>query len=79
MRTTIAIIPEKRIPVLNLYGNAKYVRTRIADRFANGESFPNEQIVRLPRRLGVDKCHCISGVYICSRHFADGSLNQNVI
>lgn len=79
MRTTIGITGAGRI-VLNLYNRCKRdVDCAIGDRQANGDAFAGERAVRLPRRLGVDCCHVVSGQYLRARRHPNGQPNHNVI
>jgi hypothetical protein len=77
MRTAVGVTNGRC--VLNLYGHADRVAMRISDRKADGEAFPSEILVRLPRRLGVDRCHCVSGRYLAPRCHPDGTRNYNVV
>ena len=80
MRTaiTVAKMNGQTRSVLNVYGSTEYARTILFDRVANGHAFPGEQVVRLPRRLGIDTCHCVSGRYIAPR-IENGYRNRNVV
>ena len=70
MHTAIAVFRSngRPIPVLNLYGRADRVRLAILDRVANDIALEGEEfMVRLPKRLGVNRCHCVGGKYIKER------------
>jgi hypothetical protein len=82
MRTAILTIQDTRglqVPLLNVYGDADQMRKHGVDLVANGYfDIGDLLIVRLPRRLGVDRCHCVSRHYIWPRRHEDGSRNYNV-
>ena len=80
MRTVIAVFGSST--VLNLYGtDKKKIDMKISDRIANGEAFPGEHSVRLPRRLGVNQYHWGgNGLgYITSRYHSNGKRNSSVL
>lgn len=49
MRISI-IVSKKGEPVMGCNATTDKLRTLVSDRAANGEGFPGEQVVRLPRR-----------------------------
>ena len=61
MREAIAIglYNGKMVPVLNLFGSVEMVSARIHERKEDGVAFPDEQMVRIPRRLTVNPFRCL--------------------
>ena len=47
----VSIVVSGHKVVGGLIGQAREVTMALSDREANGEAFPNERIVRLPRRM----------------------------
>lgn len=66
MRQSVAIgqiIPGKTVVVLGIYGPHNYVLDCIRDRKADGDAFPAETAVRLPRRLQIDSYDQTDGLF----------------
>lgn len=78
-RTVVAVFGNQT--VLNLYNtDKKRVDMQISDRIANGDAFPGEHSVRLPRRLGVNQYHWGGNYgYIVFRYHSNGKRNSSVL